>query len=106
MIRRGDDQGVYVPAPDQLAEIVISRATLESALRLFRVVIFDNFLRVFAAVRIDIAHGDGLRFLFAEEPAHQTAALRPKTDETQGEAVVGLDFRGPNARGQHERRGA
>ena len=103
VVRRGDHHGVNVLASNQSPEIVIGRAALVgAAFGLFGVVILDRLLRVLAAMSIDIAHGDGVCFLLAEEPSQQAGVLLPHANETERDAVVRLHFRGPDVRRQNE----
>ncbi len=106
VIRRGDDHGVNVLAREQIAEILVLRASLERTLvRLFAVVILHQFFGVLTARGIHIAHGHHLRFLAVQEPIEQAAILFAHADETERDPVAGTLGGRPGEARTDQRRG-
>ena len=78
--------GIDIVATEQLAEIVVRRASLVP------IALIHNPSRGFPPLRIHIAHGYHPGLLVAEEIAHDPIALRPIADATHRDAIARRDM--------------
>jgi hypothetical protein len=89
VIGRGDDDGIYVAAGQQFAEIdILSAATIRAGLALLSVGAMDTFDGILAADAMNIANGDDLHAAIAKKPAQVAPPHHADADEAEIDAVV------------------
>ncbi len=97
MVRRRNADRVDVGAPAHLAKVVVHR-TVGVA-----VTLVDGLLGSLALARPDVADGDRLHVLLAQERSHQAGALNSEADETHRDSLARRDSAGrPHRRGRNE----
>ena len=90
MVRRGDDDGVDIFPPQQLAEVGIDGAPFILArLDLLGVSFFDYLASKVATVGVHVADGEHLNVLLTKKASHQSTSLRAHADEAEGDALAG-----------------